>query len=156
MNEIDSMCELIGTKQLAFNEACCAFARSENITWVAKATGMSPAMLRNKLNPAQPHVLSCVELIAITKASGNYIILNCLLLGLGVVTAHVPDDDATDDSFIHRVLESAIQSGELSRAAMEYSGKHRLTLTQKYKIVQTAQASISSHVSLISSLEKCV
>ncbi|MDC5820416.1 phage regulatory CII family protein [Vibrio europaeus] len=153
MNESDSMCELIGTKQLAFNEACCAFAKSENMTKLAEGIGMSPTMLRNKLNPEQPHVLTCVELIAITKASGNHTIVNSLLLGLGVVTAHIPLD-ATEETFIKRALENSIHSGDLSQMALEYAGKPKLTRAQKYEIVQTVHANISGQVLLLNSLEK--
>lgn len=153
MNKSDTMCEFVGTKQLAFNEACCAFARSENMTRLAERVGMSPVMLRNKLNPEQPHVLTSVELIAITKASGNYSIVNSLLLGLGVVTAHI-SLDANQESFIKRALDNSIRSGELSRLALEYAGLHRLSRTQKHRIVRMAQASISSHVLLINSLVK--
>ncbi|MCK6263772.1 phage regulatory CII family protein [Vibrio sp. ZSDE26] len=154
MNDIDSMCEFRGSKQKAFNEACCAFANSENMTLLAQSIGMSPVMLRNKLNPAQPHVLSCTELITISKVTGNHTILNCLLLGLGVVTARIPLD-VSEDSFVKRALDSSMYSGELSRMALEYAAKPRLTRSEKHKVVQTAQASISGHVLLINSLIQC-
>ncbi|NOH82823.1 transcriptional regulator [Vibrio sp. 03-59-1] len=152
MNEIDSMCEFRGSKQKAFNEACCAFANSENMTKLAKATDMNATMLRNKLNPEQPHVLTCVELVVITKASGNYTILNSLLLGLGVVTAQIPDD-ANEETFIKRALENAIHSGDLSRLALEHAGTSRLTRIHKHTIIKKAQASISNLVLLISDVE---
>lgn len=153
MNEIDSIGEFSRTKQGAFNEACCVFARSENMARLAEAIGMSPTMLRNKLNPEQPHVLSCVEAITLAKVSGNHTIVNSLLLGLGVVTAHIASD-STEDTFVQSALENSIYSGELSRMALEYAGNHRLTRTQKYKIIHTAHTSISIQVKLIRSLEK--
>ncbi|NOH53249.1 transcriptional regulator [Vibrio coralliilyticus] len=153
MNESDSMCEFIGTKQLAFNEACCSFAKSENMTKLAESIGMSPTMLRNKLNPEQPHVLTCVELIAITKVSGNHTIVNSLLLGLGVVTAHVPLN-ASEETFIKRALENSIHSGDLSQMALDQAGSTRLSRTNKHNIIQKAQASIGNLVLLISDLEE--
>ncbi|MFA0604930.1 phage regulatory CII family protein [Vibrio amylolyticus] len=152
MNEIDSMCEFRGTKQKAFNEACCAFANLENMTKLANAVDMNATVLRNKLNPEQPHVLTTVELVMITKASGNFTILNSLLLGLGVVTAQVPQD-ASDETFIKRALENAMHSGDLSRMALEHSGNTRLTRTNKHNIIKKAQASISNLVLLISDVE---
>ncbi|AXX62461.1 hypothetical protein FORC53_4122 [Vibrio vulnificus] len=90
MDDIDLRCDFLGSKQKAFNEACCAFARTENMAQLAERLGMNATMLRNKLNPEQPHVLSCTELITISKISGNHSIVNVLLIGLGVVTAHIP------------------------------------------------------------------
>ncbi|MBN3495727.1 phage regulatory CII family protein [Vibrio neptunius] len=153
MNDNDSICEFFSTKQMEFNEACCAFAWHENMTLLAEKMGMSPTMLRNKLNPDQPHVLSCPELITLSKLSGNYSVVNCLLLGLDLVTAPIPVGGG-EASFIQRALDSSIHSGELSRLALKYAGQQRLSRTEKHSIVQTAQASISSHVLLINSLGK--
>ncbi|MEZ9174803.1 phage regulatory CII family protein [Vibrio kanaloae] len=152
MNEIDSMCEFRGSKQKAFNEACCAFANSENMTKLAKAVNMNATMLRNKLNPEQPHILTSVELVMITKASGNFTILNSLLLGLGVVTAQIPND-ASEETFIKRALENAMHSGDLSRMALEHAGNDRLTRSHKQKIIRKAQSGISNLVQLIADVE---
>ncbi|MDC5842155.1 phage regulatory CII family protein [Vibrio europaeus] len=153
MNDIDLKCDFIGSKQKAFNEACCAFARTENMARLAERLGMSSTMLRNKLNPEQPHVLSCTELITISKISGNHSIVNALLIGLGVVTALIPPDK-TEATLLRRAIDNAIYSGELSRMALDCVGKQELSRTMKHKIVQTAQASISNHVLIINSLEK--
>lgn len=152
MNEIDSMCEFRGSKQKAFNEACCAFANSENMTKLAKAVDMNATMLRNKLNPEQPHILTNVELVMITKASGNFTILNSLLLGLGVVTAQIPND-ASEETFIKRALENAMHSGDLSRMALDHAGNDRLTRSHKQKIIRKAQSGISNLVQLIADVE---
>ncbi|WP_102524074.1 phage regulatory CII family protein [Vibrio tapetis] len=153
MDDIDSIGEFYRTKQLAFNEACCGFASSENMTSLAEKIGINPTMLRNKLNPEQPHVLNCVELVTLTKASDNHTVLNSLLLGLEVLTAHIPAN-TVEDTLVKCALENAIHSGELSRMVLESAGKHRLTRAEKYQIVQTAHANISNHVRLIKSLEK--
>ncbi|AAO07643.1 TPA: phage regulatory CII family protein [Vibrio vulnificus] len=153
MDDIDLRCDFLGSKQKAFNEACCAFARTENMAQLAERLGMNATMLRNKLNPEQPHVLSCTELITISKISGNHSIVNVLLIGLGVVTAHIPPDE-TEATLLRRAVDNAIYSGELSRMALDCVGKQELSRTMKHKIVQTAQASISNHVLIINSLEK--
>ena len=70
------MCDLREPKQNAFDNACYAFADSENMEQVAKQCGINPTMLRNKLNPEQPHKLTVGNLTAITEASGNYCIIN--------------------------------------------------------------------------------
>ena len=153
MNDIDSINEFYRTKQFAFDEACCVFRSAENMSNLAAGIGMNSTILRNKLNPAQPHVLTCVDAITLAKVSGNHTIVNSLLLGLGVVTAHITSE-SKDDTFAQSVLENSIHSGELSRMALEYAGKSRLTRAQKHRIIHTAHASISVQVKLIRSLEK--
>lgn len=54
------------SKHAHFDAACRAFAIEHNLEDVAVAVGMRPQILRNKLNPAQPHRLTCDELLAIT------------------------------------------------------------------------------------------
>lgn len=53
------------SKHAHFDAACRAFALSHNLEDVATAVGMRPQILRNKLNPVQPHRLTCDELLAI-------------------------------------------------------------------------------------------
>lgn len=56
------------SKHAHFDAACRAFALSHNLEDVAAAVGMRPQILRNKLNPVQPHRLTCDELLAIGEA----------------------------------------------------------------------------------------
>lgn len=147
-----SMCIFRESKQKAFEDACNAFRLTENMTEIAKDIGVSPTILRNKLNPEQPHVLTCVEMVAIAKATGNYTLVNCLLLGLGVVTAQIPEG-ATQETFIKRALENSIHSGDLSKLALEHAGNTRLTRSTKHTIINKAQQGISNLVLLISDLE---
>lgn len=53
------------SKHAHFDAACRAFALAHNLEDVAAAVGMRPQILRNKLNPVQPHRLTCDELLAI-------------------------------------------------------------------------------------------
>jgi len=154
MTEMNSMCELREAKQKAYNEACYAFANSENMTRLAKKVGMNATILRNKLNPEQPHILTPVELIMITKASKNHTLVNTLLMGLGVVTAQVPTGEK-EETFVKRALENAMNSGELSRLAIEHGDEHRISRTHKHSIIKRAQSGISNLVMLISDLENC-
>lgn len=54
------------SKHAHFDAACRAFAIEHNLEDVAAAVGMRPQILRNKLNPAQSHRLTCDELLRIT------------------------------------------------------------------------------------------
>lgn len=44
--------------RISFNEACRTFAQRHNMVKQAERTGMNVQILRNKLNPEQPHLLA--------------------------------------------------------------------------------------------------
>ena len=46
------------SKHPHFDEACRAFALRHNLVQLAERAGMNVLILRNKLNPAQPHLLT--------------------------------------------------------------------------------------------------
>lgn len=148
-NTMYVFCEL---KQKSFDEACCAFANTENMEQIARDLGMSPGMLRNKLNPAQPHVLKPVELVAVSKVSGNYTLVNCLLLGLGLVAAPVESEEEAE-SIVERLLKHSANAGELSTWALQHGSGPRLSRTHKQSLIQKAQAGIGNLVLLINDIE---
>lgn len=147
------MCGFRESKQKSFDEACCSFAITENMEQIAIEIGMKPGMLRNKLNPEQPHVLRPVELIAISKVSGNYTLINCLLLGLDVVTAPVNTVDEAETIFSHLFKHNA-NAGELSAWALQHGNSHRISRTHKHTLIQKAQDGISNLVLLINEVER--
>lgn len=63
------------SKHAHFDAACRAFAIEHNLEDVAAAVGMRSQVLRNKLNPAQPHRLTCDELLAITDYTEDAVFL---------------------------------------------------------------------------------
>lgn len=67
------------SKHPHFDAACRAFAIEHNLEDVAAAVGMRPQILRNKLNPAQPHRLTCDELLAITDYTEDARLLDGML-----------------------------------------------------------------------------
>ena len=152
MHAENSMYVFCESKQKSFDEACCAFAITENMEGIARELGIKPGMLRNKLNPAQPHVLKPVELIAVAKISGNYTLINCLLLGLDMVTAPVENaDDA--ESIVERLLKHSANAGELSTWGLQHGNQSHLSRTHKQTVIQKAQAGIGNLVLLISEIE---
>ncbi|XDF76858.1 phage regulatory CII family protein [Aliivibrio fischeri] len=152
MSDKTTMCDFRESKQKAFEEACYAFRGNENMTAIAESLKMSPTMLRNKLNPEQPHVLTCVEMVMVAKVSGDYTIVNCLLRGLGVVTANVPID-ASEETFAKRALENSMHAGDLAKEALDHAGQTRITHQSKQTIIKKAQASIGNLVLLINDIE---
>lgn len=70
---------------------------------LAPRIGLTGRMLRNKLNPEQPHKLDPVDLALLSKESGDYTIVNTLFADLGVVTVQLPQD-GEEKNLLERTL----------------------------------------------------
>lgn len=155
MDAKPSMCEFLDSAQLAFDEACIAFADKHNLTDLAKQVGYPSNVMRNMLNPEQPRLLTAPVLFAITKATNDPSIVNALLRGLDVVVAPISSDASESDNvtFVKRVLEHSLSAGDLSRMALEHGGQSRMPRSAKHNIINVAQQGITNLVLLISDLE---
>jgi len=148
-NKIGSFRE---SAQTALENACCAFAETENMLQLSRNTGIKSSVLRNKLNPSQPHRLAVDDLLLITKDSGNYCIVNSLLLNLDMVAVHV-DRTATDETLVKRTLENSINSGELAALVLENAGETRLTRSTRNALLARAHSSVNNLVLMMNDLE---
>ncbi|MEZ8855568.1 phage regulatory CII family protein [Vibrio atlanticus] len=146
-----AMCTFLANTQEEYNEACAIFRARHKVSVIAQATGLCPKLLRNKLNKEQPHVLSVPEMMAISKAANDYVILEVVLRRLGLATAHIPE--GKEESFIKRALDNSIVAGEISQLALDNASKRALPLSERSSIIKTAQAGISNLVLLINDLE---
>lgn len=147
-----AMCRLREAKQNAFDEACCAFATNHNMAGLARRMGMGETMLRNKLNPEQPHKLYAIELAWLCYHSGDYSIHNVLYSNLGTVTVALPQE-SEQKNFIERTLLNNALSGELSGDAMQMCTAERLPRSTKNKTLAKAHAALGNLVLMISDLE---
>ncbi|MDC0611922.1 phage regulatory CII family protein [Vibrio sp.] len=147
-----AMCELRDVKQRAYESVCCDFALNHNMEGIAKRIGMSGTMLRNKLNPAQPHKMDPVDLALLSKESGDFTILNTLFADMGVVTVAIPKESDAKN-FIERTLMNNALSGELSSDAMSMCSTERLPRSKKRKTLAKAQAALGNLALMISDLE---
>ena len=147
-----AMCRLREAKQNAFDEACCAFATNHNMAGLARKMDMGETMLRNKLNPEQPHKLDPVDLALLSKESGDYTIVNTLFADLGVVTVQLPQG-GEEKNLLERTLLNSLYSGELSSDAMHMCSADRLPRSQKRKTIAKVQAAIGNLVLFVNDLE---
>ncbi|MCG6373412.1 phage regulatory CII family protein [Vibrio fluvialis] len=147
-----AMCSLRSAKQYAFDEACCAFATNHNMASLARKMDMGETMLRNKLNPEQPHKLYAIELAWLCYHSGDYSIHNVLYSDLGTVTVALPPE-SEQKSFIERTLMNNALSGELSGDAMQMCTAERLPRSTKNRTLAKAHAALGNLVLMISDLE---
>ncbi|ANB97620.1 phage regulatory CII family protein [Vibrio parahaemolyticus] len=147
-----AMCRLREAKQNAFDEACCAFATNHNMAGLTRKMDMGETMLRNKLNPEQPHKLYAIELAWLCYHSGDYSIHNVLYSNLGTVTVALPQE-SEQKNFIERTLLNNALSGELSGDAMQMCTAERLPRSTKNKTLAKAHAALGNLVLMISDLE---
>lgn len=152
MDVINSMCVLRERKQQAFDAACCDFVVNHDVEAIARKLELSGTMLRNMLNPNQPHVLKPVVLASISRVSGDYSIVNTLFAGDGVVTTPIPKDEDRLN-LLERVLKHSAFSGELSSDALAMCNAERLPRSTKRKTLAKAQAALGNLVLLINDLE---
>lgn len=152
MDANNSMCVLRERKQQAFDAACCDFVVNHDVESIARKLELSGTMLRNMLNPNQPHVLKPVVLASISRVSGDYSIVNTLFAEDGVVTVPIPN--AKDNlNLLERVLKHSAFSGELSSDALAMCNAERLPRSTKRKTLAKAQAALGNLVLLINDLE---
>lgn len=146
-----SMCTLRECKQKIWDSHCYAFANSTDMTDMAKRIGITPQMMRNKVNPDQPHELKVRELIDITN-TGNETLISGLLLACGMVGAKLPEEN-DEATLAVRALLASKHAGEISTIALENAGAERLPRTERENIRDIAHRSIRNMVLLISDLE---
>ncbi|NOH22525.1 phage regulatory CII family protein [Vibrio europaeus] len=145
------MAERLNVRQRQFEQACRLFSRQHNMFRLAPKLGLTPVTLRNKLNPEQPHVLKCAELVSLTELSDDPLILNSVLNGLKVVTTP-PPSAAPPPTLTSLILAHALDTGELSRVLLS-AGNDTLRRAQRDDMLYTAHMGIRRLADLIHRLQ---
>ena len=139
-------------KQDAFYNAAVRFAEQENLEQIAIECELKPQMLRNKLNPNQPHQLTVRDLVIITKQSGNSDLVNSVLLELDLTAVRLPSKGECK-SPVMTAMTINTHAGEISRHLVEVETVQRLTRRKKNEIVSKAQAAMRELVLLMNDVE---
>ncbi|SJZ95113.1 phage regulatory CII family protein [Photobacterium toruni] len=139
-------------KQDAFYNAAIRFSERENLEQIAVECALKPQMLRNKLNPNQPHQLTVRELVIITKQSGNSDLVNSVLLELDLTAVKLPSM-GEGKSPVMAAMTINCHAGEISRHLVEVETIQRLTRRKKNEIVSKAQAAMRELVLLMNDVE---
>lgn len=103
-----------------FEAACRAFALRHNLTELAAALGTYPQVLRNKLNPDQPHQLTCAELLAITDHTEDATLLDGLLAQINCLPS-VPRNEADAQKVPVLALGASADLGAIASEAISSS-----------------------------------
>ncbi|EMY0610101.1 TPA: phage regulatory CII family protein [Yersinia enterocolitica] len=101
------------SKHPCFEVAMRRFALAHNITELAGRAGMNPQTLRNKLNPDQPHQLTCVELLVLIDASEDIRLMDGLLAQLHCLPA-VPANEANPGNLPTHALSATAAIGAIA------------------------------------------
>ena len=146
------MYESAGNIHQVIDAACVRFSSAENIEELAKSCDMRGGMLRNKLNPNQPHQLTINELIKITSASGNNDIVNSAISEVGLVAVRLPKQGESKPLTLS-AMSIAADIGDINRHILEAESDRRLTRHKKDAITAKAQSAVRELVFLMSDVE---
>ncbi|UAY94961.1 phage regulatory CII family protein [Dickeya dadantii] len=131
-------------KQPLFDDACRKFANQQNLADVARAVNIRPQMLRNKLNPEQPHKLTCEELLAITDATEDATLLDGLLAQLKCMPA-VPMNEANAERITTYVLQATAAMGAVAAESMS---TERMSQSRRHAFISSINSGIK-YLSLV-------
>lgn len=128
------------SKHAHFDAACRAFALANNLEDVANAAGMRPQVLRNKLNPDQPHRLTCDELLLITDYTEDAHLLDGLLAQINCLPS-VPVNNAIPANMQFCALNATANVGAIAGEAVS---TERMTAARRTQILDRARDAIRS------------
>lgn len=137
------------SKHPHFDNACRTFALEHNLEEVAHAVGMRSQILRNKLNPKQPHQLTCDELLAITDFTEDARILDGLLRQINCQPS-IPVNNATHENMQFCALTAAASVGAIAGEAVS---TERMTQARRNQILDRASDAIRSLSLIVYSVE---
>jgi hypothetical protein len=133
--------------------ACQRFAASHNMAEIAQRAGMNPQLLRNKLNPDQPHELTVAELIAITQASeGDETLFDGALFGCGLTAVAIPKAERAP-SLPHQAIDLNAKIASIGQRALELTDRGRITSSERNTLVSVATSAMGSLAILIHDIE---
>ncbi|OJB87515.1 phage regulatory CII family protein [Yersinia ruckeri] len=101
------------SKHPCFDMAMRRFVLAHNLAELAEHVGMNQQTLRNKLNPEQPHQLSCIELLALTDVTEDPTLLDGLLAQLQCLPA-VPVNEANPGNLPLHTLSATAAIGVIA------------------------------------------
>lgn len=129
--------------------ACRRFSLAHNLTEVAAIMGVSAQVLRNKLNPDQPHRLTVNELILLTDITDDSAVLDGLLAQLKCLPA-VPMNEAKPNNLPMHALSATAAIGVIAGEAISPAP---MTQSRRNAILDRANQAIRDLSLLVVSVE---
>ncbi|WP_279026864.1 phage regulatory CII family protein [Gibbsiella quercinecans] len=137
------------SKQSHLGSACRRFAHAHNLAELAPILKISPQVLRNKLNPEQPHELTLSQLIKLTAITDDAAILDGLLAQLNCLPA-VPVNEAKPGNLPTHTLRATAAIGAI---AGETASRAPMTQSRKNAILDRANQAIRELSLIVVSVE---
>ncbi|MCX7132051.1 phage regulatory CII family protein [Aeromonas sp.] len=151
------MFEQSTTKQQHFlqhlDSACSRFTAGHSLAKVARSAGIGEQMLRNKLNPEQPHQLTARELIALYHATeGDETLFDGMLLECGLTAVAIPKAERAP-SLPHQAIDLNAKIASIGQRALELTERGRITRSERNTLVSVATSAMGSLAILIHDVE---
>ncbi|AVE51849.1 MULTISPECIES: phage regulatory CII family protein [Serratia] len=131
------------------DSACRRFALEHNLAELAPALNISAQVLRNKLNPEQPHELTLSQLVTLTAITDDAAILDGLLAQLNCLPA-VPTNEVKPNSLPTHTLNATAAIGAI---AGETASTAPMTQSRKNAILDRANQAIRDLSLIVVSVE---
>ena len=131
------------------DSACRRFAQMHNLAELAPVLNVSPQVLRNKLNPEQPHELTLSQLVTLTAITDDAAILDGLLAQLNCLPA-VPTNEVKPSSLPTHTLNATAAIGAI---AGETASTAPMTQSRKNAILDRANQAIRDLSLIVVSVE---
>ena len=105
------------SKHPHFDEACRAFALRHNLVQLAERAGMNVQILRNKLNPAQPHLLTAPDIWLLTDLTEDSTLVDGFLAQIHCLPC-VPINEVAKEKLPHYVMSATAEIGRVAAGAV--------------------------------------
>lgn len=105
------------SKHPHFDEACRAFALRHNLVQLAERAGMNVQILRNKLNPSQPHLLTAPEIWLLTDLTEDSTLVDGFLAQIHCLPC-VPINEVAKEKLPHYVMSATAEIGRVAAGAV--------------------------------------
>lgn len=148
------MFEQIASKQHHFDAACALFAARYTLTDVAREAGIGEQMLRNKLNPDQPHQLTGRDLVALYRATGDDTLFDGLLFDCDLTAVRLPAGATiAPEARAQQALNAGAQILGVTAQATTLLAGERVTKSNRNTVVGGLWAGIEHLVLLATEVE---
>ena len=133
--------------------ACSRFKSNHEVSAIAPLAGIDAQVLRNKLNPDQPHHLTVADLIALYHATdGDETLIDGMLMECGLTAIAIPSADRAP-SLPHQAIRLNADVASIGLRALELTERGRITRTERNTIVSVATSAMGSLALLINDIE---
>lgn len=126
------------SKHPHFDEACRAFALRHNLVQLAERAGMNVQILRNKLNPAQPHLLTAPEIWLLTDLTEDSTLVDGFLAQIHCLPC-VPINEVAKEKLPHYVMSATAEIGRVAAGAVTARSKKGRIKRQMFAKLRTTK-----------------